>query len=335
MQLRHRRPRTARSHRVSGDRVSARRAARISGRRHPRGTHGLHVETSPRVAADEYPGRPGHTSGTRAVRCCASRCCVTARRSASLAVRRVEVRAVHRPADRAAGDVRGPGRHRHRERPAVRGAGAAQRRASGEQPPGHRGAGAADGDGRGAAGDRLVPDRASVSRSTRWSTERCTRLTKPTARTSRGMDGRRATIILAHTWPSAVGVTMSRRPEQSVERAVLRAAHDPQSSRPPEEQLARFPEHDAARRGTWALATTPLMREGEVIGSMMIARDRPARVHRTEIALPGDLRGPGGDRHRERPPVRGSSRKRTASLPRRASTSRSSWRTCPTSCGRR
>ena len=60
---------------------------------------------------------------------------------------------------RAAGDVRRPGGHRHRERPAVRGAGAAQRRASGEQPPGHRGAGAADGDGRDPAGDRLLADR--------------------------------------------------------------------------------------------------------------------------------------------------------------------------------
>ena len=56
-----------------------------------------------------------------------------------------------RPADRAAGDVRGPGRDRHRERPAVRGAGAAQRASC------SRGAGAADGDGRGAAGHRLSP----------------------------------------------------------------------------------------------------------------------------------------------------------------------------------
>ena len=58
--------------------------------------------------------------------------------------------AVHRPADRAAGDVRGPGRHRHRERPAVRGAGAAQ-------PPSlTRGAGAADRHRRDPAGHRLL-----------------------------------------------------------------------------------------------------------------------------------------------------------------------------------
>ena len=74
---------------------------------------------------------------------------------------RCESPAVHRAPDRAAGDVRGPGRHRHRERPAVRGAGAAQRRAPGEQPPGHRGAGAADRDGRSAARDRLRRRRTS------------------------------------------------------------------------------------------------------------------------------------------------------------------------------
>ena len=67
--------------------------------------------------------------------------------------------AVHRARDRAAGDVRGPGGDRHRERPAVRGAGAAQRRASGEQSPGHRGAGAADRHRRDPAGDRLLADR--------------------------------------------------------------------------------------------------------------------------------------------------------------------------------
>ena len=58
---------------------------------------------------------------------------------------------VHRAADRAAGDVRRPGGDRHRERPAVRGAGAAQRADTG------RGAGAADGHGRGAAGHRSSP----------------------------------------------------------------------------------------------------------------------------------------------------------------------------------
>ena len=59
---------------------------------------------------------------------------------------------VHRAADRAAGDVRRPGRHRHRERPAVRGAGAAQRAA-------RRGAGAADRHRRGAARHRRLTDR--------------------------------------------------------------------------------------------------------------------------------------------------------------------------------
>ena len=50
------------------------------------------------------------------------RCCARATRIGTILVVRVEVQPVHRAADRAAGDVRGPGRHRHRERPAVRGA---------------------------------------------------------------------------------------------------------------------------------------------------------------------------------------------------------------------
>ena len=61
-------------------------------------------------------------------------------------------RPVHRRADPPPGDVRGPGRHRDRERAAVPGA-------SGEQLPDDGGPGAADGDGRGAAGDRLLTHR--------------------------------------------------------------------------------------------------------------------------------------------------------------------------------
>ena len=64
-----------------------------------------------------------------------------------------QLRAVHRAADRAAGDVRGPGRHRHRERAPVRGAGAAQRPALTER------ARAADRDRRGAARHRIGADR--------------------------------------------------------------------------------------------------------------------------------------------------------------------------------
>ena len=73
---------------------------------------------------------------SRSSRC---RCCARVKPSGLLSVDRDRGRPVHRPRDRAAGDVRRPGRHRHRERPAVRGAGAAQRRPE-------RGAGAADRD---------------------------------------------------------------------------------------------------------------------------------------------------------------------------------------------
>ena len=82
----------------------------------------------------------------------ASRCSARASPSGRSSVAAPRPTAVHRPADRAAGDVRRPGRHRHRERPPVQGAG-------GPQPRPHRGAGAADGHRRDPAGDRELADR--------------------------------------------------------------------------------------------------------------------------------------------------------------------------------
>ena len=81
--------------------------------------------TWPTPSQTEYPGPRSESValGFRTVlacRCCARRadrrCCRCTARGPP----------IHRPADRAAGDVRRPGRHRDRERPAVRGAGAAQ-----------------------------------------------------------------------------------------------------------------------------------------------------------------------------------------------------------------
>jgi hypothetical protein len=59
--------------------------------------------------------------------------------------------AVRRRGDLTPGDLRGPGSHRHCERPALRGSRAAEHRAAG-------GTGAADSDGRGAAGHRFMAD---------------------------------------------------------------------------------------------------------------------------------------------------------------------------------
>ena len=57
------------------------------------------------------------------------RCCARARRSAC-SHPPAEARPVHRAADRAAGDVRRPGRDRDRERPALRGTPGGERRSS-------------------------------------------------------------------------------------------------------------------------------------------------------------------------------------------------------------
>ena len=84
----------------------------------------------------------------------------------AILLRRMEVRPFTAAADRAPGDVRRAGRDRDRERPAVRGAGAAQPRVG-------RGAGAADGHGRGPAGDRRLADRRCGPCWTPWPRARC------------------------------------------------------------------------------------------------------------------------------------------------------------------
>ena len=80
------------------------------------------------------------------------RCSATAQPIGAITVARARGPAVLRPADRAAPDLRRPGRHRHRERPAVPGAGAAQ-------PRPHRDPRAADGHRRDPARHLQLPDR--------------------------------------------------------------------------------------------------------------------------------------------------------------------------------
>ena len=158
--------------------------------------------------------------------------------------------AVHRPADRAAGDVRGPGRHRHRERPAVRGAGAAQRRASGEQSQ-VRGAGAADGHGRGAARHRLLADRPAAGarrhRRERRAPLRRRRLARICAASTATSScrGRRRTDRAAD--PASAAACRPDRADRPSARAIARAPDDPRrtivdapSARPSSRTLAEL-----------------------------------------------------------------------------------------------
>ena len=52
------------------------------------------------------------------------------------------------------------------------------------------------------------------------------------------------------------------------------------------------------------MLAVPLLREGEAIGVITVRRNEVGPFTDTQIALLQDLRRPGGDRHRERPPVR-------------------------------
>ena len=67
----------------------------------------------------------------------------------------------------------------------------------------------------------------------------------------------------------------------------------------------------------------------------VIRRKTPGEFPQPSRRPAPDVRQPVGPGHRERPAVRAGPGGEPRSSPRPASTSRSSWRTCPTSCGRR
>jgi len=90
-------------------------------------------------------------------------------------------------------------------------------------------------------------------------------------------------VILAHTMPTAVGVR--ELAAGSVSGTAMRERRTIHSFGTPEEQRAKFPGNKAAQGGTWAVANTPLIRENEVIGSMMIFRNQPPEFSEVEIAL--------------------------------------------------
>jgi signal transduction histidine kinase len=90
-------------------------------------------------------------------------------------------------------------------------------------------------------------------------------------------------VILAHTVTAAVGTRQLAA--GSVSGSAMRERRTIHSFGTPEEQRAQFPSNEAALRGTWAVANTPLIRENEVIGSMMIFRNQPPEFSAVEIAL--------------------------------------------------
>ena len=217
---------------------------------------------------------------------------------------RYERASVHGCADRAAGDVRGPGRHRDRERPALRGAGAAQRRAPGEQSPGHRGARAADRDRRVL---RVIATRRPISPHV------LDAVGENAARTVR-CDGRHR--VRASTVPIGCRCELSTAavPNRARRRAID-ATRSPARSR--RRADARRTSHDLSRgrrtvewpagRAQFTRSTgigrslaVPLLRDGRAIGAIMSIRRRKS------------ARSPSGrSRCWRRSPTRPSSRSRT------------------------
>ena len=71
-----------------------------------------------------------------------------------------------------------------------------------------------------------------------------------------------------------------------------------------------YAEKEEARVGNVrAMLGVPLMRDGEIIGAFALGRAEPVSFSQRQVDLVSDLRRPGGDRDRERAPVRRSAGK--------------------------
>ena len=165
----------------------------------------------------------------------------------AIIVRRDRGPALHRQADRAAPDLRRPGRHRHRERAAVH-------RAAGHERRPHRGAGAADGDQRDPAGDRQLADRPPAGAG-RHRRERGAAVRRPTMRCivlGRGRASRRLAAGTTARWRERPGRHVPAHRADSVTRpGDARPAADPRArSRDAEKPSSR--QGRALATGAWA-----------------------------------------------------------------------------------
>ena len=257
-----------------------------------------------------------------------SPCCARASCSACSSCRRHEVRAVHRQADRAAGDLRRPGRHRHRERAAVQRAAEPsnaeltealeQQTATSRDPARHR------------------ARRPTSSRSSTRSSESAVAALRGASGASIfRLDGDRLRVGRATTVPIAASEPIGSAVPRAAD-AASRAARSLDRRTVHVDDLAgradEYPERPtrAGRSGYRTTLAVPLLRERQ-----RHRRDRGPTRARCEpftdkqIELLADLRRPGRHRHRERPPVPGAG----GAQP-RADRVRSSSRRRPARCSR-
>jgi GAF domain-containing protein len=96
-----------------------------------------------------------------------------------------------------------------------------------------------------------------------------TRLTEADGASAMRLDGDEV-VFLASTSLSHLGIRM--KAVGSVTERVLLERRTIRVHGPPEEQLAEFPENFGARRGIGAQAITPLLRQGQAIGTLNVVR---------------------------------------------------------------
>ena len=257
------------------------------------------------------PGRRPVPETQRAARavglrtCSRCRCCGRARRSAAINLRRDRGAAVHRPADRAAA-------RRSRTRPSSPSRTPGCSGAAGEQPRPDRGAGAADRDRRGAAGDRQLADRppagAGRHRGERRSPVRRRRTRRSSASTANAFcAGRRASAVAAdHRRSSWAACPIDRRGTSPVRGSVEPTGpiHIPDCR----SEIDRVSDRRARSRGSArlprSLVVAAAARRGRRSAHPVVGT-RSARSPKADRAA-GDLRRPGGHRDRERAAVRGA-----------------------------
>ena len=247
----------------------------------------------PDVRVDaEYPSRTWRSRpGTRA--CSASRCSEDGAPIGVIVIQRAEPRAVHRRPGRAPADLRRPGGDRDRERAPVHRAGRAQQRAAGR-------ARAADRDQRAAQGDRPVHLRSPAG-------------LRDAGRERGPAVCGRASVHLPLRWDASArrGQPQRHPGAERVRRAESHRSRKAQRYGARRSRAANYPHSRCPGRPRVHLrgegGGPPRNRaHGPPAQGRRVARGDqhlPARgeaVHRQSDRPDGDLRRPGGHRHRER-----------------------------------
>ena len=200
--------------------------------------------------------------------------------------------------------------------------------------------GAADGDGRGAARHRLLAHRSAAGLDA--IVESAARLCGRRAARSSSCESEMVALAAAASGrcraedrPIRIGRLRSSDGRARWRAAPYSRADAPRSRHRPRAVRDEYPDVARCAGGSGFRTLVDATAAATVaIGALGASASRCGRSP-SGRSRSGDVRGPGRDRDRERPAVRGDAGGEPRSSQRPASTSRSSWRTCPTSCARR